>query len=640
MSIMKRLANLRRSVWHFRRGGRQQVLNYLDRSRVERDESGLGHLRGAEAGWRGWGRRRHLVFRQVDVGRVAPRNPNIRVGIIMDDFSAAAFSCEWSVVPLESQTWRRQLETEDLDFVVVESAWAGSSGLWRSKITSSHGPSEELVELTRAARTAGLVSVFWNKEDPPHYKDFLPAARLFDHVFTTDVNMLENYYRDLGHRRISVLPFAAQPAIHNPVRPQQGWHARNVAFAGMYFANKYPERREQMDYLLPAAIEATVGQKPGLEIFSRQLGGDPQYQFPAPYDKAVVGSLNYRQMLQAYKGYKIFLNVNSVVDSESMCARRIFEITAAGATVVSSPSKAIDSYFPGGEIPVVSSQESAKNVIKSLLVNSDYAERQVHKAQRIIWENHTFAHRALEIVSRAAPNLGSPQRVKQVSVLVSSFRPQQIDHVISLVSSQRNVDIQLVFLAHGFSLDASHFREKCAAAGLSRVLTLQEPRTSTLGDCLNLLVQHADSEYCTKWDDDDFYGPLYLSDQVNAIMFSSAEIVGKRAHYMHLESANATILRNPQLEHRFVDSVAGPTIFGKRTVFQSIPFASVTLGEDTRFLRDVRAGGGRIYSSDRFNYCQARMSNTAGHTWQITDEQLLASSKIEFFGAPEEHVLL
>ena len=87
---------------------------------------------------------------------------------------------------------------------------------------------------------------------------------------------------------------------------------------------------------------------------------------------------------------------------------------------------------------------------------------------------------------------------------------------------------------------------ECSVVGLHDVVVLQESREKTLGECLNLLVEQADGEYGTKWDDDDFYGPLYLSDQVNAVMYSGAEVVGKRAHYMHLTRSKATILRNPQ----------------------------------------------------------------------------------------------
>ncbi|QYF91286.1 glycosyltransferase [Arthrobacter sp. PAMC25284] len=615
-----------------------QAKGYLHRSGTERDEASLAGVRGAEGAWRGFGRGRHLVFREASTPGPAATAPQLRVGIIMDDFSALAFSCEWSVVALRPDSWEQQLRDEKLSFVAIESAWAGNNGLWRGKITGPAGPSAVFRDLIQACRTAGLPTVFWNKEDPPHYDDFLPAAKLCDHVFTTDENMLPRYRTDLGHNRVSVLPFAAQPKIHNPVRPRHGWHAREIAFAGMYFAHKYEDRRRQMDYLLGAAADVSEGKRSGFEIFSRQLGKEPQYQFPGILARHVVGSLSYKQMLTAYKAYKVFLNVNSVTDSPSMCARRIFEITAAGTCVVSSPSTAITTFFPGNEIPTAETKEQAASLLKALLANQDYASRLVHKAQRSIWTEHTYRHRAASMVAVARPDLILPAELPRVSVLVSSFRPQQVDHVIAGVAAQEGVDVQLVYLAHGFDLDGAGFRRKCLAAGLADVVVLQEPQETTLGDCLNALVAQADGTYSTKWDDDDLYSRHYLADQAHSMMYSEADVVGKRAHYMHLAGPGATILRNPQLEHRFVEAVSGPTIFAATETFRRFPFQQLQRGEDSRFLSDVIAAGARIYSSDRFNYCQMRGENVAGHTWSISHEELLASSKIQFFGSPEDHI--
>ena len=106
-------------------------------------------------------------------------------------------------------------------------------------------------------------------------------------------------------------------------------------------------------------------------------------------------------------------------------------------------------------------------------------------------------------------------------------------------------------------------------------------------------------------------------------------LVGKQAHYMYLADRNATLLRFPEWEHRYTRTVMGPTIMGSADVFRSSPFAAVGSGEDTRFLRDVVAGGGAVYASDRFNYCQQRAPE--GHTWKISDEELLASGDSEVF---------
>ncbi|MEK8227730.1 hypothetical protein NKG05_18920 [Oerskovia sp. M15] len=91
-------------------------------------------------------------------------------------------------------------------------------GAWQYHLTGTSAPRPAFIELVTFCREQGIPTVFWNKEDPVHFEDFLESAALFDRVCTTDVNRVPDYVERLGHDRVSVLPFAAQPAIHNPVR--------------------------------------------------------------------------------------------------------------------------------------------------------------------------------------------------------------------------------------------------------------------------------------------------------------------------------------------------------------------------------------------------------------------------------------
>ncbi|WP_256212509.1 glycosyltransferase [Arthrobacter sp. yr096] len=581
---------------------------------------------------------RALSFQPFDYPDVPPRRGDLTVGVILDDFSARAFSYEWRLLALDKDTWRQQLEEQRVDFLFIESAWNGNSGSWKYQLVGTSGPKEEFRNLLQFCRDRGVPTVFWNKEDPPHFEDFLPTAREFDVVFTSDENKVLDYRRELGHDRIAVLPFAAQPAIHNPIRPSDGRHSRDVAFAGMYFAHKYPERRDQLQLLLDGAISGTEMFKNGLEIFSRQLGGDPEYQFPAPYDEHVMGSLSYDQMLTAYKAYRVFLNVNSVVDSPSMCARRIFEITASGTPVVTTDSPALPRFFPDGEISSVGTSDQAADVIKALIRSHELNDRMVHLAQRRIWTEHTYAHRAEKVISWILPERQRPVKQAAVSALVSTIRPRQLEHIFKTFGSQRGVEAELVLLTHGFSPspdEINRLREKYA---VKQLILLEEPAASSLGTCLNRCVESSSNPVLTKMDDDDYYGPNYLADQMNALSYSNADVVGKLAHFMYIAAKNAAVLRFDHMEHRFGHMVMGPTIMAHREVFEQHPFENRSRGEDTEFLRAVTNSGGRIYSSDRYNYYQYR--GGSGHTWTASDDELLASGEIQFWGNPAEHVTL
>ncbi|WP_343037917.1 glycosyltransferase family protein [Arthrobacter wenxiniae] len=581
----------------------------------------------------GRGRNRHLSFAAAVLPKGHARRDDLTVGVILDDFSAMAFQFEWTSVALDPAAWMQQLD--GLDLVFIESAWAGNDRLWRGKIAGNGGPEQTFIDMLAACRERGIPTVFWNKEDPPHYDDFLPAAKLFDVVFTSDEGRIASYRKDLSHDRIGVLPFAAQPAVHNPVRPAKGWHRRDAAFGGMYFAHKYPERREQMDLLLNGVMDASAKMDTGLEIFSRQLGGNPDYQFPAPLDSRVVGSLTYPQMLSAYKAYKVFLNVNSVVDSASMCARRIFEISAAGTPVISTPSAAIRNFFTEDEVPVADTRQAAAHLSRALVKNPELNDRTAHLAQRRIWQEHTYAHRVESVLARALPDKTSGVLRPTASALVPTIRPQQVDNVLRTVAAQHGVTTQLVLLTHGFEMEPHSLRELQERHGLADVVLLTAGREVSLGECLNRCVAAADGDVLAKMDDDDHYGTAYLSDQLFAMDFSRADIVGKQAHYMHLEASKATILRFGHKEHRYTDFVMGPTIVARKETFNANPFPALGLGEDTGFLRNAGKAGMQIYSADRFNFYQVRAGNR--HTWQVEDAELLASGDLKFYGEPNEH---
>ena len=292
-----------------------------------------------------------------------------------------------------------------------------------------------------------------------------------------------------------------------------------------------------------------------LDIYSRFVELSDKHAFPAPYDAKVRGELNYRQMLTANRAYKTFLNVNSVTTSASMCARRVFEVTACGTPVLSVHHPALDAYFPASEMPRVANGEEAKRWVRALANSEELRARMTHLAMRRIWRDHTFAHRVNQVLATTRLN-EPPVTLPSVTAMISTYRPQQVRHVLEQMARQECVTPEVIVLTHGFEADQD-VQSAAQELGLD-VQWMSAGRELSLGDCYNMIVAAASSECIAKIDDDDLYGPYYLFDQLSALRYSNAELVGKGAHYVYLEDKEALCLRFEESERSFANFVAGP----------------------------------------------------------------------------------
>jgi hypothetical protein len=221
---------------------------------------------------------------------------------------------------------------------------------------------------------------------------------------------------------------------------------------------------------------------------------------------------------------------------------------------------------------------------------------------------------------------------------VPTVRPEQVDHVLATIAHQSHPAVELVLVTHGFALDEADLRDRAADAGVPDIKIVPADAELTLGACMNLGVAAATRRLVAKVDDDNFYGTHYLTDLVRALDYSRADVVGKWAHLVHLESSGATLLRFAHAEHRFVEQVQGGTLLMRRTLAERIGFDDLPRRVDTTFLAKVRAAGLTVYAADRFNFVSVRRADTGSHTWPISDKEIMArSSRLLFYGDPISH---
>ena len=577
--------------------------------------------------------------RLPDFPEARPLNGSIQedrltVATLVSEPSSNAWRYEWECVALEPTKWLQQLQRNPVSLLFVESFWADGNSSWTDTGWSPNAQRQELSKIVDWCKASGIPTVFWTKETEPYHVELFHAAKTFDVILAADATMVEEYSEKLQHSRVHPLEPAAQPKLHNPVRPESGHQTRDVAFAGTHSPSKSPDLHQEIELVLRGAHDASSKMAHGLEMFVEKPEGNAT-PYPPVLNPRMVGSLEYGRRLSAYKAYKCFV---------SSTFREVVEVTASGTPVLAAQGLTANGGFTRTLVPAARTREEAASLLRSLVQSKELRDRTVHLGQRQIWQEHTYAHRAAQVltaagVTRKRTDPLSMTEVPKISALVSSIRPEQISHILKTVGKQSNVDVELVLVAHGFEPNESNIRAEAFEYGLENVVVLQESLRTSLGYCLNSAITAASGTYVAKMDDDDIYGPCYLQDQAAALRYSGANVCGKQAHYMYLAGPGVTLLRFGQGEHRFTDFVMGPTLFTTRETLQETPFRDLNSGEDSDFLRRITQSGGNIYSSDRFNFIQMRSGDGDGHTWSVKEEDLMATGVVAFYGMNEEHIV-
>jgi hypothetical protein len=240
---------------------------------------------------------------------------------------------------------------------------------------------------------------------------------------------------------------------------------------------------------------------------------------------------------------------------------------------------------------------------------SDDLEREEHsiRLRREALRTHGVAARWQQLGAPApAPPL--------TSVLLATRRAEMTGFALRQAARQRGVPSEVVLALHGVPRD--HPEVAAAIAAYEGQLTVYEAdEREIFGQVLNAAAARASGSFLLKMDDDDWYGPDFLSDLLLAHSYSGAHVVGTVPEFVYLASIGVTVHRS-QVTEQITSFVAGGTILVERSAFQAVGgFRPLRRSVDTQFQEALQAAGGQIYRTHGLGYI-LRRGPAAGHTWQ------------------------
>ncbi|MGW7159807.1 glycosyltransferase [Paenibacillus taichungensis] len=208
-----------------------------------------------------------------------------------------------------------------------------------------------------------------------------------------------------------------------------------------------------------------------------------------------------------------------------------------------------------------------------------------------------------------------------VSIIVCTNRRQCMGNLFRNYSRQNYKIKELIIILNNNNLRVNEYIQAAKQYRNVRVVSL--PEQVSLGHCLNYGASLSNFNLIAKFDDDDYYAPLYLTDSVHTLGKTRADIVGKRAHYMYLSSKKLLLLRYPTKANQYVPLIQGATLLVKRHVISEVGFPDQNRGECVTFCSDSLAKGYKIYSGGSSHFLAIRRRNSKDHTWIVSDKELL-----------------
>ncbi|GLI56785.1 hypothetical protein PM10SUCC1_22990 [Propionigenium maris DSM 9537] len=266
---------------------------------------------------------------------------DIKVGIIADEFLYNSYKEIAEFVYITPENYKDKIP--DIDLLLVVSAWKGLNDEWVGLTQKAPDKRNVLFKIIEKCKKNKIKTVFYSKEDPVNYERFIEIAKKCEYVFTSAKEKIEDYKKECGHENVDVLTFGINPIYHNPIGLRNFNFEKKVVFSGSWIAEKYPERGPETIDIFDGILRADHG----LKIIDRNFNLNlKKYKFPEQYTEFVSPAINHEKLQKVHKLYNWAINLNSIKDSFSMFANRVYELQAMGNILLSNYSIGVNCLFP------------------------------------------------------------------------------------------------------------------------------------------------------------------------------------------------------------------------------------------------------------------------------------------------------
>lgn len=465
------------------------------------------------------------------------RKYEISIGIICDEFLYNSFKdiADFKyITPINFKEYINNIE-----FLLVVTTWRGLNNEWRIMGTHNSPANKSIYEIINYCKEIKKPVVFYSKEDPPNYEHFLPLAKHCDIIFTSACEMVEKYKQDCNNNNVYTMKFGINPIYHNPIGCRITKRKKEVIFSGSW-VKKYPQRIKEQNIIFKGILKA--GYK--LKIIDRNFTLDNLgFLFPFRYYKYISPAIPHNYLQKVHKLFDWAVNVNSVNDSKTMFANRIYELQATGNLILSNYSTGVEAQFE--EIKLVNNENEVVQALKAYDDKEIY-QHQMASVRRVMTGETTF-DRVYEMLQLLDVKVRESKR--RIIVVVN-----QITEKISSAYNSQTYPYKIL-------VERKNLSE-------------------------NMFLEY---DMITMWEKDRVYGIYYLEDMINAFKYTQCYYITKNKY---TENNSITL----GVEHNYTNFIND--VFA--TIFWNSVFKFNEIINYFKIKKDIKLENG--YSIDYLNY--------------------------------------
>lgn len=473
----------------------------------------------------------------------------LKVGIISDVYMYNFYRDVFDELHYLSPTNYEEILSSDApDLILYVTCWRGiKNDEWKG-VTFRQEPNKALNEIIKKGRELGSKLVFQSIEDPSNFENFLKIARQFDYIFTSDTNTISRYKDECSHDRVFYGEYGINPNLNNPIGCRR--HILNAAFFAGSWADRYKERCEDMEIIFDS-IRSSGGRLVIADRNHETLLEDHQY--PERFQNHIIPQIEHELLQSMHKLFRYNLNFNSIKNSPTMCAMRIYELQAMGVGIISNYARSVFNNFP--EIRIIPWGEDLTLDFKAAHSFDEY-QRNMTITRNVL--NDKTAH---EIVSRMLKAIGLEE--------ICFSQP-----VVCVICDEDNSSIRSNFerqnYPHRILTPASNINtpEKWAKFAKKNMVS-----------------------YFTWFTSDDEYEDNYLNDHTNAFKYTTARYTTRAAWFDGANFHNG-------IQHDYTRNIGGKA----RTLFAADEFSPLEFMDFAPHEIITPASGGYALDPFELNY--------------------------------------